>query len=175
MQRLRIFLIGLAGSGKSTLGRQLAEKLNLPFYDLDKLIEQKVGMTIPEYFSHQGQGNFRIQEHEALNELVATQDSFVVATGGGAPCFHFNMDVMNENGVTLYLDVNPGDLALRIMDDGVENRPLFKSYTHEDLIAEIRTMKEKREGFYEQAQIKIKDNQITVDKIVSELKSCGII
>lgn len=175
MQHLRIFLIGLAGSGKSTLGRQLAEKLNLPFYDLDKLIEQKVGMSIPEYFGHQGQGNFRIQEHEALNELVATQDSFVLATGGGAPCFHFNIDVMNENGTTIYLDVNPGDLALRIMDDGVENRPLFKSYVHEDLIAEIRAMKEKREGFYEQAQIKIKDNQITVDKIVSELKSSGII
>ncbi|RKQ49790.1 shikimate kinase [Roseivirga pacifica] len=173
MQHLRLFLVGLAGSGKSTLGKQLAERLGAPFYDLDSQIENRVGMSIPEYFSQQGQANFRIQESECLNELIATQDSFVLATGGGAPCFHFNMDAMNEHGTTIYLDVNPGDLALRILEDGVENRPLLKSYDQQDLIAEIRAMKEKRQGFYQQAQIKIRDNQITVDMIVSELKSAG--
>ena len=164
-----IFLIGLPGSGKSTLGKELAQRLQLAFIDLDQAIVDRIGMSIPEYFQLQGEGNFRLQEKEALHHICATQDGFVMATGGGAPCFHFNMDTMNEHGETVYLDVSPGDLALRIMDEGVENRPIFKSYDQMDLIQEIRELKEKREEFYNQSKIKIRDNQITVDKIISNL------
>ena len=80
-----------------------------------------------------------------------------------------NMDTMNEHGQTVYLDVSPGDLALRIMEEGVENRPIFKSYDQVDLIQEIRTLREKREEFYNQSKIKIRDNQITVEMIISNL------
>lgn len=169
-----IFLVGLAGSGKTTLGRQLAEVLHLHFIDLDKAIEERAGKTIPEIFSQQGEGNFRIMEKETLHELMGEQDSFVMATGGGAPCYHFNMDAMNEHGVTVYLDVSAGDLALRVLDGGIENRPMFKSYDHQDLIQEIREMKEQRAPFYEEAQIKIRDNRITADLIISHLTSSGI-
>lgn len=168
-----IYLVGLAGSGKTTLGRQLSEKLNFKFIDLDEEIVRREGKSIPEIFASQGQGNFRIMEREALHEIAGVQDGFVMATGGGTPCFHFNMDTMNEHGVTIYLDVSPGDLALRVMDAGVENRPMFKSYDHQDLIQEIRAMKEVRLEFYNQAQIKIKDNQITVEMVVSHLESAG--
>lgn len=164
-----IFLVGLAGSGKTTLGKSLSEKLELKFIDLDHAIVEKICMTIPEYFKSQGEGNFRLREKEVLQEICATQEGFVLATGGGAPCYHFNMDVMNEKGVTIYLDVSPSDLALRILEDGVEKRPIFKSYDQQDLIEEIRALKEKREEFYSQAKIKIRDNQITVDKIISNL------
>jgi len=169
-----IFLVGLAGSGKSTLGIALAKQLNLKFIDLDEAIEKTAGLSIPEIFERQGEGNFRILEKEALHEIVGAQDSFVMATGGGTPCFHFNMDTMNEHGVTVYLDVSPGDLALRVMDAGVENRPVFESYDHQDLIEEIREHKEKRSPFYEQAKIKIRDNQITTDLIISHLKKAGV-
>ena len=169
-----IFLVGLAGSGKSTLGRDIADKLHLKFIDLDEEIEKMAGTSIPEIFQNQGEGNFRILEKEALHEIVGEQDSFVMATGGGTPCFHFNMDSMNEHGVTVYLDVNPGDLALRIMDAGVENRPVFKSYDHQDLIQEIRELKEKRAPFYEEAKIKIRDNQISAEMIISHLKEFGV-
>ncbi len=166
-----IFLVGLAGSGKSTLGKELAQRLGYKFIDLDLLIEERVGKSIPDIFAHNGEGQFRIWEHEALMDVIAAEDSFIMATGGGAPCFHFNMDAMNKHGVTLYFDVTPGELALRIIDGGVENRPMFKSYDHQDLIQEIREMKERRETFYSQAQIKIRDNQINVDMIISNLKS----
>lgn len=166
-----IFLVGLAGSGKSTLGKELAEKLGYKFIDLDTLIEQRQSKSIPEIFSQHGEGQFRIWEKEALMDIMATEDSFVLATGGGAPCFHFNMDAMNGHGVTIFFDVTPGELALRIMDAGVESRPMFNSYDHQDLIQEIRAMKERRDSFYDQAQIKIRDNQITVDMIISNLKS----
>ncbi len=167
----RIYLVGLPGSGKTTLGKQLAEKLNLRFIDLDEAIVEEAGKTIPEIFSHQGEGNFRIMEREVLHSISAIEDDFVMATGGGAPCYHFNMDFMNDHGQTVFLDVSAGDLALRLMDEGIEKRPLFKSYDHQDLIQEVRDLKDKRDEFYNQAGIKIKDNQITVDLIVSHLAS----
>lgn len=165
----RIYLLGLPGSGKTTLGKQLAEHFGLEFTDLDREIEKEAGMSIPDYFGQQGEGNFRILEAETLRNVSVAQDEFIMATGGGAPCFHFNMDFMNEQGTTVFLDVSPGDLALRIMDQGVEKRPLFKSYDHQDLIQEIRDLAEKRMPYYNEAQVKIKDNQITLDKVVSHL------
>ncbi len=166
-----IFLVGLAGSGKSTLGRALASKLGFQFIDLDQEIEKKEGMTIPEIFQKWGEGQFRIFERETLHQLIAVEDSFVLATGGGTPCYHFNMDAMNEAGKTVFLDVAPGDLALRIIEDGGEGRPMFTSYDHLDLIQEIKEMKASREEYYEQAKIKIRDNKISVETIISNLNS----
>ncbi|MBO3700791.1 shikimate kinase [Roseivirga sp. E12] len=164
-----IFLTGLAGSGKSTLGKSLAKRLGYKFIDLDTEIEKKEGMTIPEVFKRFGEGQFRIFERETLHQLIAVEDHFVLATGGGTPCYHFNMDAMNEAGMTVYLDVAPGDLALRIIEEGVESRPMFKSYDHVDLIQEIREMKARREEYYELAKIKIRDNQISVEMIISKI------
>lgn len=171
MQVTKIFLVGLPGSGKSTLGKELADKLSFEFVDLDEQIVSVIGMSIPEYFKFQGEVNFRMREHEALVEECSSKDQFVMATGGGAPCFHFNMDLMTKQGSVIYLDVSPGDLALRILEDGVEKRPKFSSYDQQDLIQEIRELKSKREQFYNQAQIKIRDNRISVDKIISNLES----
>lgn len=168
-----IYLVGLAGSGKTTLGKQLAKRLNYQFIDLDHEIVSREGKSIPEIFASQGEGNFRIMEREVLHEIAGSQDGFVMATGGGTPCYHFNMDTMNSHGLTVYLDVSPGDLAMRIMDAGVENRPMFKSYDHQDLIHEIRAMKEIRDEFYDQARVKIKDNQISIEMVVSSLESVG--
>ena len=167
----RIYLVGLPASGKTTLGKQLAEHLNIEFIDLDSEIEKVVGQSIPDYFSFQGEGNFRIKEKETLRNIGAAKEQFVMATGGGAPCYHFNMDYMNEMGTTIFFDVSPGDLALRIMDQGVEKRPLFKSYDQQDLIQEVRDLAENRLAFYNEAKIKIRDNRITLDKIISHLES----
>ena len=169
--RNMIYLVGLPGSGKTTLGKQLAERLNMTFIDLDDAIVEEVGKTIPQIFSREGEGNFRIHEREVLHSISAIQDNFIMATGGGAPCYHFNMDFMNDHGITIYLDVSPGDLAIRLMEEGIEKRPLFKSYDQLDLIQEIRDLKEKREAYYNEALIKIKDNKITADLIVSRLDS----
>jgi shikimate kinase len=165
----RIFLVGLPGSGKTTLGRSLAEKLGYPFIDLDEEIVKREGKSISEFIQFQGQGNFRIKENELLIGLSVQKEKFVMATGGGTPCFHYNMDVMNKNGITIYLDVGPGDLALRIMDQGMEKRPLLNSYDQMDLIQEIRELKEERSPFYDHAKIKMSDNQINIDMIIAKL------
>ena len=165
----RIFLIGLPASGKSTLGPDLAEKLNMPFIDLDEEIVRQEGKSVPEFIQFQGEGNFRIREKEVLHNLCALDNRFVMATGGGTACHHFNMDFMNKHGLTVYLDVSPGDLALRIIEQGLEKRPLIQSYDQIDLIQELRNLKEVRAPFYEQSQIKLSNNQITVDSIIAQL------
>ena len=161
----RIYLVGLPGSGKTTLGRQLAERLELRFIDLDEAIVAEAGKSIPEIFSHRGESNFRIMEREVLRSISAIKGGFVMATGGGTPCHHANMDFMNKHGHTVYLDVSPDDLALRLIKEGVEKRPLFKSCDYQSLTRELSVLKENRRFFYNQAAIKIKDNQMTVDLV----------
>ncbi len=165
----RIFLIGLPGSGKTTLGQALAEKIGCRFIDLDDEIVKREGQSIPDYIQFQGEGNFRIKENEALHSLCALGDRFVMATGGGTPCYHFNMDFMNNQGLTVYLDVSPGDLALRLMEQGLEKRPLIKSYDQMDLIQEMRGLKEQRDPFYNEAKIKLSDNQVNAEMILAQL------
>ena len=165
----RIYLVGLPGSGKTTLGRQLAERLALRFIDLDEAIVAEAGKSIPEIFSHQGESDFRIMEREVLRSISAIEGGFVMATGGGTPCHHANIDFMNEHGRTVYLDVSLAELALRLTGEGVEKRPLFKSCDQQSLTRELSLLKEKRQGFYNQAAIKIKDNQMTVDLIFKVL------
>jgi len=169
MMDSNLFLLGLPGSGKSTLGRSLAEKLGYSFFDLDEEIAAREGKSIPDFIKFQGEGNFRIREKELLHELCSKETNFVLATGGGTPCFHFNIDFMNNHGTSVYLDVSPGDLALRIMDQGMEKRPLLMSYDQMDLIQELRDLKEKRTPFYNQAKIKVSNNQITIDMIIAKL------
>ena len=164
-----IYLVGLPGSGKTTLGRQLAERLELRFIDLDEAIVAEAGKSIAEIFSCRGESNFRIMEREVLRSISAVEGGFVMATGGGTPCHHANMDFMNKQGRTVYLDVSPGDLALRLTGEGVEKRPLFKNCDQQGLTRELSALKEKRQVFYNQATIKIEDNQITVDSIFEVL------
>jgi len=165
----QIFLIGLPASGKTTLGRALAKKIGHAFIDLDEEIEKREGKSIPDFISFQGQGNFRIREKELLHEICSNSQKFVMATGGGTPCFHFNMDFMNAQGTTVYLDVSPGDLALRVMDQGLEKRPLLTSYDLSDLIQEIRELKGDREEFYLASTVRINENQINEDMVFALL------
>ena len=92
-----IYLIGLMGSGKSTLGPQLARNLQYEFIDMDSYIEEKEQLSIPQIFQKQGEDFFRKVEAEALNDLSSKQ-KVVISTGGGTPCFHDNLDVIKKTG-----------------------------------------------------------------------------
>ena len=93
---MRIYLIGYMGCGKSTLGRRLSEHLNLQFVDMDHYIEMRNHKTIPQIFAEEGEAEFRKKERKALEELSEFSD-IVIATGGGAPCFFDNIDLMNNS------------------------------------------------------------------------------
>lgn len=146
---MRIYLIGYMGCGKSTLGRRLSEHLGLQFVDMDHYIEKRNCKTIPQIFEEEGEAGFRKKERKALEELAEFTD-IVIATGGGAPCFFDNIDLMNKTGKTIYLNINPKILADRLMKSKTE-RPLIKGKSREELVAFIDETLKKRNEFYSQA------------------------
>lgn len=123
---MKIFLIGLPGSGKTTIGRALAERLAIPFVDLDVEVEKKEGCSIGQIFEREGEPYFRQAEASVLREISTTHDSFVMATGGGTPCFYEGIEFMNGHGVTVFLDVPLDMLLKRLSKSGVAERPLFQ-------------------------------------------------
>jgi shikimate kinase len=161
---MRIYLVGYMGSGKSTLGRRLASHAGLHFIDLDKYIEERNCRTVPQIFALEGEENFRKKERKALEE-VSEFDNVVVATGGGAPCFFDNMDLMNRTGVTVFLDIHPEILAKRLLTSKTE-RPLIKGKSKDELENFIAGNLQKRRTFYEQSSIRIGDKDMNPELII---------
>jgi shikimate kinase len=165
---MNIFLIGFMGSGKTTLGKELANALGYKFVDQDSVIENDLNMTINEIFSKHGESFFREVENKTIIKL-GTTDNKVIATGGGAPCFLDNMDRMNANGVTVYLKVDPETLCQRLKD-AQAHRPLIKEKTKEELLSFIVSKLEEREKFYSQSKIVLQSSSIKVKDILDALK-----
>jgi shikimate kinase len=148
---MKIFLIGMPGSGKTTLAKQVAAEMNLQFVDLDKEIEGAEGKSIAEIFNHQGEDYFRQTESKLLRQWAGSQKGFVMATGGGAPCFFKGIDVINENGISVYLDVALEDLVKRVAKKS--GRPLLDGNTEEGLETKLKLLRDKRLWFYRQAHV----------------------
>ena len=119
---MSVFLIGYMGSGKSTIGNGLSVIMNIPFFDLDSVIEQQTGFTIRNMFREKGEYFFREKEHAVLTSLNLDKKS-IIATGGGTPCFFDNHNFMKKMGSTLYLKVSPNELCNRLKLD--DKRPLL--------------------------------------------------
>ncbi len=147
---MNIFLIGFMGSGKTTIGKKLARQLNMDFIDMDDYIENVSGKTIAKIFEEEGEASFRQMEKNTLKELFQL-DNKIIATGGGTPCFFDNMEQMNKNGMTFYLQMTPKALADRLVH-GMEKRPLVKNKSRHELEDFITETLEKRKSFYSQAQ-----------------------
>ena len=161
----RIFLIGYMGSGKTTIGKLVAEKLGYSFVDMDTHIEEKHFNTISEIFAKVGEQQFRLLEQRCLHE-VAEFDDVIISTGGGAPCFFDNMEYMNAHGVTIYLKLTAAELAERLEFIGVSKRPLLANRKVDELRRFIAEGLAKREPFYEKAAYSLSgDIDETVEKI----------
>lgn len=145
-----IYLIGFMGCGKSYWGKQLAEALNLPFYDLDELISQMVGKSIPRIFQDSGESGFRQLETRALQLIHKMDQTVVVATGGGTPCFYNHLDLMKRNGLVIFLKTHPKLLSTRLKQEQ-ENRPLLADVPEEQLEAVIQQKLIQRNDCYHQA------------------------
>jgi shikimate kinase len=129
-----IALIGLPGSGKSTVGRQLARRLQLPFVDSDQVVEQRLGCSIREYFEREGEERFRDVEQDVVNDLTQGRDG-VLSTGGGA--------VLHSRAHVFYLKSTPEELFRRLRND--LNRPLLQV---EDPLKKLRDLFEARDPLY---------------------------
>jgi shikimate kinase len=166
---LKIILVGLPGSGKSTFGKQLARQLNFSFIDLDKVIEKEAHQSIPDIFTEQGEGAFRNLESKYLDKVLSGIEGFVLATGGGTPCFNDNMDLINAKGISVYLDVPIEEIHNRLYRTELGERPLFTGLDIEELTLKLKSLDEERHIFYEKAKIKLRGEAITPEHLISEL------
>lgn len=168
-KNLKVVLVGLPGSGKSTFGVQLARQLDLPFYDLDHLIESSYQMKISEIFSHFGEGKFREWETETLKEILAKSESYVLSSGGGCPCFNDNMDLINEQATSVYLDVPLEEISARLRASKANVRPMFKDMDQGEITLKLKSLLADRDYFYSQAKIKLSGEDFSTELLVSEL------
>ena len=155
------------GCGKTTWSKKLAAHLGYEFLDMDTLLQDKAGMTIPEYFAQHGEDAFRKLESTLLKETEYPENT-IVSTGGGLPCFFDNLQWMNANGKTLYIKLDPKTLASRLENAKTE-RPILQGKKGDELIAFITEKLAEREGFYLQASHWVSGIDLSVEKIVEAL------
>lgn len=173
---IRIYLVGYMGVGKTTVGKKLAQFFDIGFIDLDKFIESKYHKTVPELFSERGESAFRLIEQKSLME-VSDIENVVISTGGGTPCFFDNIALMNQSGITVYIQAEPEELAARLRASKTV-RPIIAEKQKDELISFITSHLSERETFYNQAHIVYetnrlitkKDIHITVNGIAEEIK-----
>jgi len=164
---MRIFLIGFMGCGKSTFGRKLATQMGYDFIDLDQLFESMAGTSIAEYFKANGEEAFR-QEESRILKSYDYPTNCVVATGGGAPCYFDNMDWINNNGLSVYIQMSPTALAQRL-EKGKAKRPLLKGLNNAEIIDFIEHKLAERANYYERALITINGIDISIEQLRARL------
>jgi shikimate kinase len=164
-----VFLIGYMGSGKSTLGRSLADALGLPFHDLDSLIEQQATKSVAEVIRQEGEQHFRAVERGILQELLGLP-SAVVACGGGTPCFFDNLERMKEAGTIVYLRLTPQQLTRRL-NNGVASRPLLDGIAPDALEEHIARHLSARQHFYKQAHVMWDAERSDLSELVELVRS----
>lgn len=146
----KIILIGYMGAGKTTLGKVLAQKMGLTFYDLDEYIEDRFHRTIPQIFAESGESGFRDLERRMLHEVAEFED-VIISCGGGTPCFFDNMDYMNTCGETVFLNASPEALKAHLLM-GKTQRPLIQGKSPEELLDFIKDSLQKRLPYYKKAK-----------------------
>ncbi len=166
-----IFLTGFMTSGKSTIGKILANVLGWNFYDLDKEIEQRAGKKITEIFEEEGEEKFRSLENKILKEITRGQ-KLVIALGGGAIANEKNLKICKEQGTIIYLKVEQKELLRRLRKK--VDRPLFRNLvlneaSDEEMLAKIKSLLEEREKYYNQADIVFPTDDSPVGKTVDDL------
>lgn len=149
---MKLSLFGYMGSGKSTIGKILAQKLNLNFLDLDELIAENQGISLSEIFTNYGEIHFRKIEQQVLKDIVENQENFVLSTGGGTPCYYENAKFLIENTYSIYLRLNPHQLMLRLSNEK-QQRPLIAHIEENDLTEFIAKHLFERKKFYEKAEL----------------------
>lgn len=164
-----VVLLGYMGSGKSTVGRMLAEALGVPFADLDSYIEERLQQRIPEVFASMGEIYFRKKEHELLREFLESGKSAVLALGGGTPCYAGNMDlVLSHTQNVFYLQLSVSSLAIRLQKEK-EHRPLIAHLSDQELPEFIGKHLFERSPFYSLAPKTVVCNYRQPEEVVSDV------
>jgi len=165
---MKVFLIGFMGCGKTHWGRLLSQKLQVPFFDLDEKIVEKEERPITEIFSAEGEEYFRLLEKDVMHLLTESHESFVMACGGGTPCYYNNIDYMNKQGVTIWINCSPDCLFSRLVKEK-DGRPLIRDLSDDQLMSYIIKKTSDRNIYYQQAKVILTENDVTLDKLVDRI------
>lgn len=167
---MKVILVGYMGSGKTTVGQALAEKLGIRFLDLDTAIEEGERNTITELFETVGQIRFRKKEHHYLNELLGENTPMVLATGGGAPCYSGNMKTILEASPNVfYLRLSIPELVKRLVPEKAE-RPLISHLSEAEMPEFLGKHLFERNNFYQEAHHTINCDGKTQEEVTSEIQ-----
>lgn len=166
---MEIVLLGYMGSGKSSIGRFISDKMNLTFIDLDTYIEEQEKMSISQLFSTKGEIYFRKQEGVYLKEIVDTKSNYILALGGGTPCYGTNMQlIINSNTTSFYLKASISFLAERLKNGKID-RPLIANINDEQLLEYIGKHLFERAPFYEQSDFKVLVENKSAEEIYCDI------
>lgn len=160
---MRIALVGYMGSGKTSLGQQLAKNMDVTFIDLDQWVEESEGLKIAQLFATKGEDYFRVKESEALKKVLQNHQTLILASGGGTPCYYDNMHTLNKSCKTVYLQCSPKKLLERILPDK-NIRPLMSSANY-NLMKHLKM----REPHYLQSQY-ILNGERTISELMDDIQ-----
>ena len=164
---MNIILLGYMGCGKSFYAKKLSELINLPFVDLDNLIEEQEKKSINMIFNEIGESSFRKIENKTLNQVLKLPNEFIFATGGGTPCHFNNLDLLNKFGLTIYLKKEPEKLYDFLIKN-YHDRPIFNSFkTKKDFFNNFNY----RENFYLNSKVIIDCNNLANNQILTKINN----
>ena len=165
---MKIYLIGFMGSGKTHWGQLLAQTLQLPFIDLDRVITDSEHRSISDIFSEKGEEYFRYKEKEVLEDVTAENEHFVLSAGGGTPCFFNNIEFMKKSGKVVWLNSSVDILQQRLMSERA-SRPMISKVKEADLRSFIIRKLGERKMYYEQAHLIVAEEGIALDRLLKLL------
>jgi shikimate kinase len=167
---MKVFLIGFMGSGKTTAAKELSIISGLSFYDMDQMLEVRYDKSIAAIFAENGETFFRKAERELLIELAEKTDC-IIATGGGTPCYYDHMELINRNGISVYLQCSVEELFGWLKYHKAE-RPLLRDKSDEELKLFILEELNQREPFYLQAKLKVEIYKTNANELWERILSC---
>ena len=156
------------GCGKTHWGKLLSEKLAIPFFDLDKQIEEQEEKTINQIFKQEGEEYFRLLEKDVLHSIIEGHESFVMATGGGTPCFFNTIDYLKDNGTVVWINCSIDCLHNRLIKEK-NNRPLIKDLDDNQLRFYITKKFSDRKIYYQQATTKVNEDNLSLDHLINKI------
>jgi len=169
-----LILLGYMASGKSSIAKEIAQKRMLKFIDLDTVISDREGMSISDIFKNKGEIYFRKKESLYLDELLSENKKIILSVGGGTPCYGNNMNIINQNGISFFINTPLNILVNRLISEKT-TRPLVADLNDADLKEFIAKHLFERNPFYEQANHTINASDKDVTTIASEiLKLIGL-
>jgi shikimate kinase len=156
------------GSGKTTQGKRIAKMMGYDFLDMDEWISEKEACSVPEIFEKLGEKYFREKETAAIQSM-STLQKVVIATGGGAPCYADNMELLKHSGLTIYLKLSPEALLSRLVNSKTR-RPLLANKSEEEMLQTIKNLLEERDSYYSKADMIIDGLERVEERVVNAIQ-----